>query len=187
MASTSNKIVQEMIDRLRELQGSGEFIPVGRKVRAGTGLTGGGALTEDVTLSLSKESADALTKARGLSDVATKDDVARARTAMEAMIPARVVYRDFSVMDAPLSAVTAPPIRADEACTITRISVVAGAPGARPVVVTVAGKQVTLAAKTEATSTVVSIARSKGQSIPVSVGATDAAQIVVSVRCQERA
>lgn len=49
------QIVNEMIARLRALQGSGEYVPLARRVNAGAGLSGGGELSENVTVSLSAE------------------------------------------------------------------------------------------------------------------------------------
>ena len=60
--TTPSAIVQEMIDQLRLLQGSGEYVPLGRTVTAGTGLTGGGPLTADVTLALGQPERAAIQK-----------------------------------------------------------------------------------------------------------------------------
>lgn len=49
------QIVNQMVARLRELQGSGEYVPLARRVNAGPGLTGGGELSENVTVRLSEE------------------------------------------------------------------------------------------------------------------------------------
>lgn len=56
----ARQTVRTMIDRLRELQGTGEYVPLTTQVRAGTGLSGGGQLLEDVTLSLDEESISAI-------------------------------------------------------------------------------------------------------------------------------
>lgn len=183
----SQKIVAEMIARLRELQGSGEYPPLGRKVAAGPGLEGGGTLESDITLELGKQERDTLAAIGGLKqgDVLTRDMVDGLHADMLASVAPTVFYRDFTVMEPPMAAVDAPPVRVDNAATITRITVVAGLPGKQPVNVTVAGQAVTLNAGVESTSRDVSIARSAGQTLPVKIQPTDASRIVVSVRLEE--
>lgn len=58
--------VDQLIVRLRELQGSGEYPPLSRKVNAGDGLEGGGSLEQDVTLRLPASTVQLLGK---LSDL----------------------------------------------------------------------------------------------------------------------
>ncbi|WP_040085182.1 hypothetical protein [Corynebacterium humireducens] len=185
----ASETVDLMIARLRELQGSGEYPPLGRRITAGAGLEGGGTLETDVTLRLPAETVTLLEELTGLdlSTLVNDEDLTRAlqgRLTASDLAP-RVYYRDFTVTDAPLSTVTAPLIRADAAATITRITVVVGTPGSQPVVVRAAGHRVTVTAGAEATTSVVEIARADGQSIPVTVEATDAAGIVVSLRMEE--
>lgn len=56
-------IVQAMLQRLRALQATGESEVVGRRITAGDGLQGGGTLADDVTLSLTQQALDNLTRA----------------------------------------------------------------------------------------------------------------------------
>lgn len=184
-----NLIVDEMITRLRALQGSGEFPPLTRMITAGDGLEGGGDLSTDITVSLD---AAILTLVAELADMDLGSLVndSDLSTAVEDLLTAtdiapRVFYRDFTVSDSPIATITAPPIRADNPCTITRITMVVAAPGMQQVQATVAGQVITAAAGAESTTTVVAVNRTAGQTIPVSVAPTDAAGIVVSVRCEE--
>lgn len=57
---TPGQIVQDMIVRLRELQGTGEYVPLTQQVIAGAGLAGGGPLSSNVTLSLNAASTAAI-------------------------------------------------------------------------------------------------------------------------------
>lgn len=57
---TPSQIVQDMIVRLRELQGTGEYVPLTQQVIAGAGLAGGGPLSSNVTLSLNAANTAAL-------------------------------------------------------------------------------------------------------------------------------
>lgn len=184
-------LVQEMVERLRELQGSGEYPPLTRKVEAGQGLAGGGDLRDDILLELAPDVQEALASLGevDLGELVVQGDLdaaLRGYARSEDLSPL-VFYRDFTVMDAPLSRVEAPPVRSDEECEITRITVVVGSPGTQSVVVTVAGHTVTVAPGVESSSASVLIARSAGQSIPVAVAATDASEIVVSLRIEEEA
>ena len=58
--ATRQKIIQDMLEQLRLAQGSGEYVPLPRRITAGEGLAGGGDLTEDRTLSLSQQAQDAI-------------------------------------------------------------------------------------------------------------------------------
>ena len=187
---SSSEIVNEMIARLRVLQGSGEFPPLTRRISGGGGLTGGGTLEADRTITLTAENQNLLTALKGLGDLsslATDAEVTQklAPYALKTNVAPRVYYREFSVMDAPARDVTAPPIRADNACTIKAVSVVAQTPGTLAVTVTVNGRVVTLAAGVENTTLPTNIAVAKNGTFSVKVAATDAAGIVVSLRCEE--
>ena len=189
MTTENNPIVDEMIARLRALQGSGEYPPLTRQVLAGEGLEGGGTLADDVTLRLPADTV-ALLARLGLLDV---DDLVTTGDMTEALagllraehVAPRVFYRDFTVQAAPLAQVAAPLIRADAPLTLTRVTVVVGTVGTQQVRVTVAGQVVTVPAGSESASVSMSVARAAGQTIAVTVGATDAANIVVSLRCEE--
>lgn len=187
--SDPRDLVDEMIGRLRQLQGSGEYPPLTRKVEAGEGLAGGGTLEEDLTLSLDPDLKQTLEELgdRDPTTLITQDDLTEAIKdfVTQENLPARVIYRDFTVTDAPISQVTAPPIRADEDCTITRVTVVAASPGSQPVTVAVAGQTVTVPEGVESITEIITIARTAGQSIPVTVNATDASDIVISLRIEE--
>lgn len=181
----SERIVLEMVERLRELQGSGEYVPVGRKVIAGEGLHGGGGLTEDVTITVDEALLATINAAKELvgKDLPDRGEVSEMISSSLPKAAPRVYYRDFTVMDAPAQAVTAPAIHLGEEARLVSAEVTVSQPGARPVEVTVMGSKVTVPAKTGygkiTMNTVV-----KGP-LQVSVEATDAAGIVVSVRIEE--
>lgn len=185
----SEAIVNEMISRLRELQGSGEYPPLARKIEAGPGLAGGGTLENDVRLDLAVEHRQLLASLAdvGVAEIVTKADAADFVTSeqLEAAAKPRVFYRDFTVGQAPLQAVTSPPVRVDAAAAITRISVTVGAPSSEPVDATVAGETVRVNAGVESSSKAVNIQREAGNTVEVSVGATSASGIVVSLRFEE--
>lgn len=186
----SREIVEEMIRRLRELQGSGEFPPLGRKIIAGEGLAGGGTLEADVTLSLSPAAAeivDAVEDAGGVPDLVTEEELraAVAPLAVRSAVAPRVVYRDFTVVDPPSAPVSSPPLRVDAACTLTRVSVSVGSPGTRPVAVTVNGRAVTVPRGAGQATAEAKVALRPGETLRAEVSATDAAGIVVSARLEE--
>jgi len=188
--ATAEEITQEMLERLRLLQGSGEYVPLGRRVEAGPGLQGGGTLEEDVRLDLAVEHRQTLSELKdiGLDNIATSDDLVDFVTSeqLQSASKPRVFYRDFTVGQAPLQEVVSPPIRVDEAAVITRITVTCGAPGSQSIAVKAAGEQITVAAGSESATKAVNISRAAGSTVSVSVGATNAASIVVSLRFEEK-
>lgn len=185
----STEIVDEMILRLRDLQGSGEFPPLTRQITAGEGLEGGGTLEDDIEIRLPAATVQLLADLLDIDLEQLVDDpgltAALAAYVTKEALPRRVVVRDFTVTDPPLATVSAPPIRVDENSTITRITVVVGWPGSQSVTATVAGETITVSAGSESATRVVSVPRTAGQIIPVSVAATSASGIVVSVRLEE--
>ncbi|MDO5730768.1 hypothetical protein [Corynebacterium sphenisci] len=190
MTTRDDQIVQEMIDRLRELQGSGEYVPLGRRVIAGEGLAGGGPLTADVTLSLSAavtELLQAIDEMGGTSALTTEAELAAAVAplAPREKVRPRVYYRDFTLMDPPSAAVTSPPIRIDGGCNLRAISVTVGTPGTKPVQVTVGTETVTVARGGSQGNIWVWVGHQAGDLVRVKVGATDAAEIVVSLRFED--
>lgn len=86
---TSTQIVNEMITRLRELQGSGEYVPLARTVAAGAGLTGGGSLEANVSLALTAENLDLLNRVKTTTWVESS-------SASVAATPSTVAMRDSS-------------------------------------------------------------------------------------------
>ena len=86
---TSEQIVNEMIARLRVLQGSGEYVPLTRNVAAGDGLVGGGSLEADVSIALSPEALAIL------EEVSTSDWVLQSSTSTAAT-PSTIPIRDSS-------------------------------------------------------------------------------------------
>lgn len=186
----NTEIVNEMVDRLRKLQGSGEYVPLARRVTAGPGLAGGGTLTGDITISATPELVSllqAVADAGGADAMVTRAyvDDHIAPLARRDHIAARVIYRDFTVGDAPLTQVSAPALRVDEACTLARVSVSVGAPGTQPVTVTVDGTTITVPAGSSQSTQARTGAKRAGDTIRVVVAATDASGIVVSVRLEE--
>lgn len=86
---SSTAIVNEMITKLRELQGSGEYVPLTRNVAAGAGLTGGGSLLNNVTIALNTDSLALLDKVRTSTWILSS-------AATTAATPSTVVMRDSS-------------------------------------------------------------------------------------------
>lgn len=183
-------IVNEMIGRLRVLQGSGEYVPLGRGIAAGEGLAGGGTLEDDVALSLTEEAMGLLRAVQGrgdLSELVTDQQLA------DALVPyletsdetANVIYRDFTITDPPVRDVESPPLRMDVASTVERITVMVGAPTSQPVRVTVGDLPVEVSANTESRSVVAGLTFGEGETLGVSVEATTASSIVVSLRIRE--
>ncbi|MFC3848899.1 hypothetical protein ACFORJ_01780 [Corynebacterium hansenii] len=186
----ATEIVDEMVDRLRVLQGSGEFVPLGRRVIAGTGLAGGGTLVNDITVSLSPDATTAIEKLTALGDtahLATDEEVtaAIAPLARRDQVAPRIVYRDFSVLDPPASQITAPPLRIDADCQAASVSVSVGTPGTRSVTATVGGQTITVAPGGSQGTKALALAFRAGDVLRLTVGSTDAAGIVVSVRLEE--
>lgn len=184
------EIVTEMIDRLRDLQGSGEYVPLGRRITAGVGLAGAGTLVNDITISLSPDALAAIDKITALGDtaaLATDAEVAEAVAplARREDVAPRVVYRDFSVLEPPASQVTAPPLRIDAECHAVRVSVSIGTPGTRPVKATVNGQTITVAAGGSQGTRDLALTFRDGDVLRLTVASTDAAGIVVSVRLEE--
>lgn len=187
---TGTDIVGEMIDRLRILQGSGEYVPLGRRVTAGTGLAGAGTLVSDITISLSPEVLSAIEKITALGDtaeLATDAEVSAAIAPLveKAEVAPRIVYRDFAVMEPPASEVTAPPLRIDAECQAVRVSLSIGTPGTRAVTASVNGQAITVAAGGSQGTRTLALAFHAGDTLRVQVMSTDAAGIVVSVRLEE--
>lgn len=73
-------IIQEMIEELRQLQGSGEYVPLTRLISTGTGLTGGGSLESNRSISLTPAAAAAIDKVTD-SDWVLSSKVVAAATA----------------------------------------------------------------------------------------------------------
>lgn len=190
----SERIVDEMITRLRELQGSGEYPPLNRKVEAGAGLQGGGTLEADMVLALGEDEQALLQalEARGdLAGLATTEEVAEALQGyvLAEDVAAQVTYRDFTVTDPPLADVVSPPLRMDVASVVERVTVTVGAPSDEAVrVVLVAGArrvEVEVPAATESVSATPGLAVGEGGLLQVEVAATTAARVVVSLRVRE--
>lgn len=186
----STEIVDEMIARLRQLQGSGEFVPLGRRIIAGPGLAGGGSLADDITISASPDVmalVEAINDAGGIEHLATDEEVAAAVAGLVAAdrVAPRAVYRDFTVMDSPATRITAPAVRVDTDCTLVRVSVTVGTPGTQPVPVIVDGTTVTVPAGASQATQERSGSKRPGDVLRVMVDATDAAGIVVSCRLEE--
>lgn len=190
MTTENNLIVDEMIARLRALQGSGEFPPLTRSILAGDGLEGGGTLEADRTLALDAATRQLLAEleARGdLSGLATTDEVAGALENYVLKSDERplVVYRDFTVTDPPPSTVTAPPLRIDVPSVLERVVVTVGTPSGQPVTVKVAGRTITVPAGNESGTIAPGQTLIAETLLRLSVEATTAAGIVVSLRIRE--
>lgn len=184
------EIVNEMVDRLRDLQGSGEYVPLGRRITAGEGLAGAGTLVDDITISLSPDVLAAIDKIIALGDtaeLATDAEVAAALVpyARREDVAPRVVYRDFSVLEPPASKVFAPPLRIDADCKVVRVSVSVGTPGTRPVIAHVNSHAITLPKGSSQGTRDLDLTFRPGDVLRLTVDSTDAAGIVVSVRLEE--
>ena len=188
MTTPQDQIVDEMIVRLRELQGSGEVPPLTRQIQAGDGLKGGGTLAEDMTLSLSDEVAALVQvlRERPPASLVTATELTEELTEYASVAAAKQVsYRDFTVTDAPVSTVVSPPLRLDVASVVERVTVTVGTPSNQAVVATVGSKSVTVPAGTESVSETAAVTVGAGGRLTVSVAATSASRIVVSLRVRE--
>lgn len=190
MTTENDLIVDEMIARLRALQGSGEFPPLTRSILAGEGLEGGGTLEDDRTLAIDAATRQLLAEleARGdLDALATTDEVADALQSYVRSDDAKpiVSYRDFTVTDPPATTVNAPPLRIDVPSVLERVSVTVGTPSAQQVNVTVAGQSVTVPAGNESVSVALGQTLGAETLLRLQVAATSASGIVVSLRIRE--
>ena len=186
----SEQIVNEMIDRLRELQGSGEYVPLARRVTAGDGLRGGGPLLGDITVALSLEAEGVIrtvVESGGPGSIVFSPDLdEKVKDFLtDKQIAPVVFYRDFTLMEPPAASITTPPVRIDKQCRIARISCTVGTPGTQAVRATVDGTTITVGAGASQGTLSTNITKQEGNTIRVTIGATDAAGIVVSLRIEE--
>lgn len=186
----SEQIVNEMIDRLRELQGSGEYVPLARRVTAGDGLRGGGPLLGDITVALSLEAEEVIrtvVESGGADNLVYAEDLDKKVEDFltDTQIAPVVFYRDFTLMEPPAASTTTPPVRVDGQCRIARISCTVGTPGTQAVRATVDGTTITVGAGASQGTLSTNITKQEGNTIRVTISATDAAGIVVSLRLEE--
>lgn len=190
----SEQIVSEMITRLRELQGSGEYPPLTRKISAGEGLKGGGTLEENMTLSLDDDVAQLLSdlqKRGDLTQLVTDGQLADALSVYLRTEDARanVVYRDFTISDAPASTVVSPPLRVDAESVVERVTVSIAQPTTDDVRVTVRAathsQSVVVDGGVESRSWPLAFTVDVDATLSVEVESTSAAGIVVSLRVRE--
>lgn len=183
--------VEMMIQRLRELQGIDENIPMTRRIIAGQGLTGGGTLERDVTIDLSQEIRQTISDLQtvgAISSLVTEEELTSILSAYVKTVDHKpvAISHDFTVMEAPSDTIIAPLVMVNAASTITRVNVTSTVAGSLPVKVTVDGKPFTLSAGSMAKSFSTSITKSSGSTIALRVEATDAAGILVSLRLEEK-
>lgn len=183
-------IVNEMITRLRELQGSGEYVPLARRITAGDGLRGGGPLLDDITVALSFEAEEVIrtvVESGGPGSIVFSPDLDEKVEGFltDEQIAPVVFYRDFTLMEPPAESTTTPPVRVDKQCRIARVSCTVGTPGTQAVRVTVDGTTLTVGAGASQGSLSTDITKQEGNTVRATIGATDAAGIVVSLRIEE--
>lgn len=190
----SEQIVSEMITRLRELQGSGEYPPLSRRISAGEGLTGGGTLENDITIGLEAEATQLLQALGERGDLTQLVTGAQLSEALDAYLRTEdvrdnVVYRDFTVADAPASTVVSPPLRVDADAVVERVTVSIAQPTTDDVRVTVRAathsQAVVVDGGVESSTWPLAFAVNPGATISVEVESTSAAGIVVSLRVRE--
>lgn len=183
--------VEMMIQRLRELQGIDENIPMTRRIIAGQGLTGGGTLENDVTINLADELRQTITELQAvgaISSLVTEEELASILSAYVKTVDHKpvAISHDFTVMEAPSDTITAPLVIVDAPSTITRVNITAASTGSLPVKITVDGTPFTLSAGSASKSFTTSISKNAGSTIALHVEATDAAGILVSLRLEEK-
>ncbi|WP_297451648.1 hypothetical protein [uncultured Corynebacterium sp.] len=186
-----SEIVLEMIQRLRDLQGIDENIPMTRRIIAGHGLTGGGTLERDVTIDLSQEIRQTISDLQAIgaiSSLVTAQELtaildAYAKTADRKPV---AISHDFTVMEAPSDTISAPLVMVDVDSVITRVNITAVSTGSLPVKATIDGTPFTLSAGSASKSFRTSLAKAAGSTIALRVAATDAAGILVSLRLEEK-
>lgn len=190
----SEQIVSEMITRLRELQGSGEYPPLSRRISVGEGLTGGGTLENDITIGLEAEAAQLLQDLGERGDLTQLVTGAQLSEALDAYLRTEdvrdnVVYRDFTITDAPASTVVSPPLRVDADAVVERVTVSIAQPTTDDVRVTVRAathsQAVVVDGGVESNTWPLAFAVDPGATISVEVESTSAAGIVVSLRVRE--
>lgn len=182
----SEQIVMGMVDRLRVLQGSGEFPPLTRRVIAGDGLAGGGTLEQDITVQLSPEAYEIVTALAevDISALVHKDTLEG--YAKRGNVRPAAYHRDFTVMSPPSTDIVAPPIRVSAPATLRSVTVTVAEPSAvLGVDVVVAGTTVSCPAGEEFATDDIGAEYAAGEPVGVTVRATSAAGIVVSLRFEE--
>ena len=112
------------------------------------------------------------------------DETARIAMA-EDFIAEDLTARGFTLMEPPAASITTPPVRIDKQCRIARISCTVGTPGTQAVRATVDGTTITVGAGSSQGTVSTNITKQAGNVIRVTIGATDAAGIVVSLRIEE--
>lgn len=195
MAINEDQAVQTMVNRLRELQAAGESDLFQRNINTGQGLTGGGNLTEDRTISLSQGTRDALSKAEASVSEQWVDEalgqyvqtetlnhrlgdyVLRRENSHSAIIP-------FSHPGTITSSVTAPPLPAMTNGAITSVGIAAGS-NPQPVDVTLNGMRFRLSANTMTVVHTSDIALQTGQEIALRVESQNATGVTVTLRVTE--
>lgn len=183
--SRHQDIVEEMIARLRKLQGSGEYVPLARKIQAGSGLSGGGPLDQDVAVSVDARWLKVLERAEKAGDIASTSDLDSVREEITGGFPPHIFYRDFTIIESPSHDTAIPKIYADNDCTITSIRISATRPGSQPISAQINSATYKVKAGQEWAAYSTSITVKKNESIKVSIGQTDASGIVVSLRFEE--
>lgn len=190
-SADDERIVGEMIDRLRDLQGIAEGVPPLRRVSAGAGLTGGGALSSDVTLALDSDllaAVRALVSRGGAGALVTDKELGEA---LAGYVPAgevasSFVTHDFSVVGSLSERVVSAPLVFMKPGVLRSVVVSCRVPGSQQVTATFNGEQFVLMAGQQYTVLKSSrrVSASKGYSL--TIDGTDAVDILVSLRVEER-
>lgn len=190
-SADDERIVGEMIDRLRDLQGIAEGVPPLRRVSAGAGLTGGGTLANDVTLALDGEmlaAVRALVSRGGAASLVTDKELGEALAGYVAagdVVP-HIVSHDFSVVGSPSERIVSAPLVFTKPGVLRNVVISCREPGARQVTVTFNGEQFVLMAGQQYVVLNSSRQVQTSRAYPLTVNATDAADILVSLRIEER-
>lgn len=187
--------VQAMVDRLRDLQATGETELAYRTISVGEGLEGGGDLTADRTISLSQATRNALQRAAqsvstaGLEEalrnyMTTQDMVQRLNDYQLKRDAHRIWTVPYTYPGTLTQEVQAPPLVAVGSGTITSVGIAASTAGAE-VVVTLGGRQYRLAQGTATVLHEVGVPISAGGPINLTVASTNATGVTVHIRVQE--
>lgn len=197
MAINEDQAVQTMVERLRVLQATGETELRYRKVETGSGLTGGGDLTEDLRIELTQAARDALQKAsesvsstalteRLAGYISTQDMVARLNDYQPKRDAYRVWTAPYTYPGTLTQEVQAPPLVAVGTGVIESVGIAARTAGAE-VVVTIGGRQFRLARGSASVLHAVGVPVTAGDRIDMRLASTNATGVTVNLRIKESA
>lgn len=192
-----DQAVEKMLARLREVQATGETTLRYRRIDVGNGLTGGGDLTENRTISLSQATRDSLQKAsesvsqNAMNErlqvyVTEQEMVSRLNDYLPKREASRVWTAPYTYPGTLTQEIAAPPLVSVGTGTIESVGIAASTAGAE-IVVTLGGRQFRLAAGSSSVLHAVGVPISAGDTINMRVASTNASGVTVNLRIRENA